>query len=349
MNNTKSLPVEIVFQPSWWFHHEGLTFDEDFFFHPLKRVEAERKMEKALYDRWGQYGFGCDKDKDLPLIGATHLAAGFLLSEMLGCHVEYKQDTPPQVVPAHFEKLSVSADKAFQTNAFKKLENLVESLKKSYGYVTGDVNWGGILNLALDLRGDIFFIDLFDNPQDSIKFLSEINNVIEQFTDYMLYNTGSTSISVNRNVHNFDKRVFLHSECSHTMISVEDYEKYLQPFDIKWSQKYQPYGIHYCGPDPDRYAESFAKIPQLHFLDVGWGGDIAALRKHLPNTFLNIRLSPVDIVNQSEEEIRTSIIERVTASGNLELTGVCCINMDEHITDNKVTTILETVRDLWQA
>ena len=165
----------------------------------------------------------------------------------------------------------------------------------------------------------------------------------------MLYNTGSTSISVNRNVHNFDKRVFLHSECSHTMISVEDYEKYLQPFDIKWSQKYQPYGIHYCGPDPDRYAESFAKIPQLHFLDVGWGGDIAALRKHLPNTFLNIRLSPVDIVNQSEEEIRTSIIERVTASGNLELTGVCCINMDEHITDNKVTTILETVRDLWQA
>ena len=33
-------------------------FDEDFFFHPAKRVEVERKMEQALYERWGRYGLG---------------------------------------------------------------------------------------------------------------------------------------------------------------------------------------------------------------------------------------------------------------------------------------------------
>ncbi|MBN1911772.1 MAG: hypothetical protein JW818_18675, partial [Pirellulales bacterium] len=49
------LPVDIVLHPSWWRRHEGITFDEDFFLHPARRVEVERKMEQALYDRWGRF------------------------------------------------------------------------------------------------------------------------------------------------------------------------------------------------------------------------------------------------------------------------------------------------------
>ena len=50
------LPVDIVLHPSWWYRHTGITFDEDFFFHPARRVEAERKMEQTLHERWGRYG-----------------------------------------------------------------------------------------------------------------------------------------------------------------------------------------------------------------------------------------------------------------------------------------------------
>ena len=28
------LPVDIVMGPSWWNKHAGITFDEDFFYHP---------------------------------------------------------------------------------------------------------------------------------------------------------------------------------------------------------------------------------------------------------------------------------------------------------------------------
>ena len=79
------------------------------------------------------------------------------------------------------------------------------------------------------------------------------------------------------------------------------------PFDIGWSQRHRPFGIHYCGLDPHRYAQTFAKLPYLDFLDVGWGGDVAKLRKFLPETFLNIRLSPVEIIEQSAEEIHSTI------------------------------------------
>ncbi len=50
------LPVDVVFHPSWWHKHAGIIFDEDFYYHPLKRVEAEKRMEKLLYERFGQFG-----------------------------------------------------------------------------------------------------------------------------------------------------------------------------------------------------------------------------------------------------------------------------------------------------
>ena len=86
------LPVEIVLAPAWWHARAGIDFDQDFFFHPRRRVGAERKMEQVAYERWGQFGQGGDKDRDIPLLGAVHLAAGFLLPEMMGCELEYRAD-----------------------------------------------------------------------------------------------------------------------------------------------------------------------------------------------------------------------------------------------------------------
>ena len=340
------LPVDIVLHPSWWSHHEGISFDEDFFYHPKKRVEVERKMEDVLYERWGGYGLGQDRKQDVPQIGAVHLAAGFLLSEMLGCRIEYQEDSAPQVIEAQLDTPEIKAEQAFQSAAFKRFESLLESLKTQYGYVKGDVNWGGILNIAMDLRGQQIFMDMFDNPEQLRSFFGDIAKVVERFVTGVAQETGSSSISVNRNVKNIPAPIYLHSECSHTMISVKDYENYLLPFDIAWSEKFRPYGIHYCGNDPHRYAESFAKIPHLDFLDAGWGGDIKTLRQHLPDTLLNIRLDPVSIAKQSVDEVRSTIATLVHDSGNPWLTGVCCINMDQHVSDEQITAIFQTVEEL---
>ncbi len=339
------LPVEIVLAPAWWHRHAGLVFDEDFFFHPARRVEAERRMEQVLYDRWGRFGLGADRDQDLPIIGAVHLAAGYLVSAMLGCAVDYVPDGPPVVRPAGRDHLNLSPEAAFRSPAYKKLESLAEGLRTRHGGLVGDLNWGGVLNVALDLRGQALFCDFLDQPEKVRQFLSGIATVIKQLAMSLADLTGTTSISVNRLVRHFTEPVFLHSECSHTMISVRDYERFLMPFDVAWSGR-RPFGIHYCGSDPHRYAETFARLPHLDFLDVGWGGNVAELRRHLPNTFLNIRYSPVEIVRQSPEEIRATIRRLVADSANPWLTGVCCINMDQQVADEQVSAIFEEVESL---
>jgi hypothetical protein len=343
MDRQVKIPVDIVLAPEWWHKHTGITFDRDFFFHPLKRVESEQRMEQELYERWGKYGLGADKDTKRPEIGAVHLAAGYMLSEMLGCDVKYSEDHPPAVVAANRETLEIDLDAPFRSKVYKDFVNLTESLEAKYGYLTGDVNWGGVLNIAMDLRGDQIMMDLMMSPDEVKKYFNSIAGVIEKFTGQVGAATGTTSVSVTRTVRHLPKPVFLHSECSHTMVSCEDYEQFLMPIDVKWSREKEYFGIHYCGEDPHRYAESFARLPKLDFLDVGWGGDVARLRKFLPHTFFNIRLSPVELVNMSVEEIQNTITRLVNESGNPALTGVCCINMDDQVTDEKIDAMFNAV------
>lgn len=343
---SQPIPVDVVFHPSWWHAHAGINFDEDYYYHPLKRVEVERQMESVLYDRFGQFGLGEKRDMDLPVIGPVHLAAGYIIQEMLGCKVIYPDDSPPQVIPGGFEKLDIDPERAFSSPAYRKLAVLKQQLINNYRYVTGDINWGGVLNIALDLVGEQVFTDFYVNPDETKVQFGLIAGIIERFVEELSAITGSSSISVNRNVRHIEMPVFLHSECTHTMISAEQYEEFLMPFDLAWSRKFRPFGIHYCGKDPDRFAISFAKIRNLDFLDVGWGGDVKELRKHLPRTFLNIRLDPVSLNGFSEGEIEETISRLVAESGNPYLTGVCCINMDDRVDDSKVNAIFRTVNRL---
>jgi len=340
------LPVDIVFHPSWWYKHAGIFFDEDFFYHPLRRVEAEKQMENELYERFGRFGLGTDRKKDLPQIGAVHNASGFILSEMLGCKVIYQQDNAPQVIPLGNEQLIVNTGDALKSPAFKRFLTLQEKLRAKYGYVTGDTNWSGVLNISLDLVGEKVFTGFYMEPEETKKQFFEIAGLIEKFVIGIIKETGSSSVSVNRNVRHIEQPVFLHSECSHTMISTEQYEEFLLPVDIQWSKKFRPFGIHYCGKDPHRYAEPFSKIKNLDFLDVGWGGDVKELRKHLPGTFLNIRLDPVAINSYTDSELERTITKLADDSGNPALTGICCINMDDKTEDSKINVIFKTVEDL---
>lgn len=344
--DSEPLPVDIVFHPSWWYRHAGIPFDEDFFYHPRRRVEAEQKMEQLLYEKFGEFGLGANRMDKLPEIGAVHNAAGYLISEMLGCRVEYHADSAPQVIPAGMENMKVDPRSAFSSPAFRKVEKLIDGLKKKHGYVQGDINWGGILNIALDLSGEKVLTDLFLSPEETKVQFNKIAEVIEKFVGGIAAETKTTSISVNRNIRNIRKPVFLHSECSHTMISEDQYEEFLLPADLAWSMKFRPFGIHYCGKDPHRFAGQFAKIGNLDFLDVGWGGDLKILRKHLPYTFLNIRLDPVTLNNYSEEELISTINTLVHDSGNPYLTGLCCINMDDKTEDSKVATIFRAAESL---
>jgi len=343
------LPVTFVFHPEWWYKNYGLSFEREFFYDPDTRVEADLRMRKILNERFGKYNI--EKEayiESRPCIGAVHLAAGYIISEMFGCEVKYTRDSSPQVISKNIS--DEEADKIGSVNfnkneTFQELKKLIEQLKKKFGYVMGDVNWQGVLNVALDIRGDEIFIDMLKNPKRAGRIFNAITETIKNFVNYVKSETGTSSISVNRAVKFVNPEINLHSNCSVAMISANTYRDILLEYDIKLAKALQSYGIHHCGNNMHIYADSYAQVPGVSFFDVGWGSDISLCRQKLPEAFLNLRYDPVKIRKVEPGEVKEDVNRMLEQSGNPEKTGICCINMGWDVPEKNILTVIETVEE----
>ena len=338
------LPVEVVFHPNWWYRNYGIHFDKDFFFDPLTRVESDRLMRQALFERFSDLGLGEEETNPRPCIGGTLLAAGYMISAILGCEIRYFEDAPPEVLPANLTEKQIfqlEVPTFRDTPIMMDLLKLMDSLYQKFGYLEGDINWEGVQNVALNLRGQQLFLDYYENPEIVKKLLDTVASTITQFLNFMVVRTGSTSVSVNRIVRLVNRRINLHSNCTVTMTSEEFYRKFLLKYDRMFSQTFQPYGIHFCGDDMQRFRHEFAKIENLSFLDVGWESDVKLCRKVFPGTFLSLRLSPVRMKTEPVEVIKNDIMKLLKDAGSFSKTGLCCINMDYGTPDENIRKIYE--------
>ena len=342
------LPVTFVFHPDWWYQNYELTFEKDFFYDPDIRVEADRKMRKILFERFGNLGMGERHPEPRPCIGAIHLAAGYIISEMFGCDIKYYREASPEVLPKMMsdkEADSIEPINLGENAAFKQVKKLVDELKNQFGYVMGDINWQGVLNVALDIRGQAIFIDMMQNPDRARRIFDSITKTIIDFVNYIRGETGTSSISVNRAVKYVEPKINLHSNCTVAMISPKLYEKFLLEYDIKLSEALQPYGIHHDGPNLHLHADGYAKVPNVCFFDVGWRSDISLCRKKLPNAFFNLRYDPVKLRTAPPEEVKRDVLRMLKEAGDPHKVGFCCINMGSDTPDENIATIHHTVEE----
>ncbi len=197
------LPVEIVFHPNWWYHHAGITFDRAYFFDPDRRVKDEMKMRRILWERFGQFEYGEENPKPRPVIGPVHLAAGFMVSSLWGCIIRYYDNNSPVVESRHMtlEELdAMAAPDPLGNPDFRDLFSLIRELKNRFGYVEGDIGWGNLQNLALDLMGQEIFLAYYDDPEAVHHIYDKMNRNVIEVLALIREETGTTSISVNRSV-----------------------------------------------------------------------------------------------------------------------------------------------------
>ena len=106
------------------------------------------------------------------------------------------------------------------------------------------------------------------------------------------------------------------------------------------AERLRPYGIHHCGNNLQLFAKHYAATAP-RFVDVGWGSDVAQVRAALPETFLNLRLSPVRMLNEPVNEIRGDVERLLAAAGAPDNVGLCCINMDYGTPDENVRAMMD--------
>lgn len=340
------LPVEIVFHPNWWHRETGISFDRDHFFNPDRRVNDEMKMRRALWERFGSFGYGEEHPRPEPVAGPVHLAAGFMISSLWGCSIRYFENNSPVVEPRNLtlaELDAMDAPDPEENRDFRDLFALIRALRERFGYVAGDIGWGNLQNLALDLLGHEIFLAYYDDPGAVHRIYDKMNRSTVEILSRIRVETGTTSISVNRSVERVEPTINLQSNCSVQMISNAMYEEFLLPHEIELSRRLQPYGIHHCGDNMHTVAEGYSKVREACFFDVGWGADISRCRELIPDAFFNVRLSPVKIQNCTPDEVERDLVGLLEHAGDLSRVGVCCINMDHGTPDENVARIFEVV------
>jgi hypothetical protein len=340
--------VEVVFNPNWWFRNYGISFDQPFYFDRKARIKNDLAMRRALYER---FGIGEPNPDPRPVVGSQHVAGGFVVPALLGVEIRFSEHDAPWPVPADLSReqaLALRVPDIERTWPMDRLIADMDWLQKEFGHVVGDFNIDGLLTTALHLRGQQFFLDLVEDPELAGHLLSVISETQARVASYVRSRTGTASVAVNRSILHVDPTIFVHGNCTVQMISPALYRKTLLPHECRLAEQLRPYGIHHCGGNLHLFAEAYAETGAV-FYDVGWGSDVAACSRALPDAFLNLRLSPVRMLQSTAGEIRTDTEQLLAAAGRTERVGVCSINMDHGTPDGNVLAMIDAARSLASA
>lgn len=339
------LPLSLVFNPNWWHKTAGISFDKPFYFDARTREANDKRMRRTLFEQFGAYGFGEEHPEERPVIGSQFVAGGFIIPAMLGAEIRFSPAEAPQPLPRPFTRTEIETftrPDFRQTWPMNELIRSWDEQEEAYGYLVGDLNTDGLLNAAYHFYGADLFSDLLEEPERPERFMAEISNLIVETAAYIRSRSGSYSVSVNRAAAHLTPTPFIHANCSVQMISPRVYTRSLLPIEQRMARQIQPFGIHHCGVQMEKYAKEYAKIP-VDFCDVGWGSDPQKCREALPDAFLNLRLSPIRLLTAKPEEAAADTEFLLSSLERLENVGICCINMDFGTPRENIIAICETV------
>lgn len=338
------IQADVTFHPSWWHKNAKVNFNRDFFEDPHYRIDADIRMRKILYDKFGDLGLGEKSPVPRPIIGSDLIASGYLYSGILGCEIRYSDGNPPEVICANMtdgEVWNLISPDPELSDLWKNLQFQIDFLEKEFGRVIPCVNLMGIQNIALDLRGSQLFIDYYTNPSLAHHLLQVSTELSIEIGKRLRRLSPNISAGVTGIVKKTLPDVYLTSNCSVDMVSLDMYNDFLLQYDLKLAENFRPFGIHHCGKKMENVAEGYAKIEHLAFAEAGAGSDIAFVREKLPKAHINARYSPAKLMDVKEDEMKADIAKMIKNGAPLNLFSISCVGIDKNISDEKIRMFLE--------
>lgn len=344
------MKYDITFHPSWWHENAGIDFTQQFFDDPEYRMEADIKMRRTLYEHFGDLGIGEKDPKKRPLLGTDLLAAGYLLSELMGCGIRYQADNSPQVECMDLDEDTidqVQVPDLDTSEVWQRTQKQIDYLLEKYDHVETYVNLQGIQNIAMDIMGQELMVSYYTAPDEINRLLEKITKLSIEVGKRFKALSNDVSGGVTAIIRQTVPECYLTSNCSVEMISNDLYEEFLLKYDQELADVFGNFGIHHCGKSMEHVVEGYAKVKGLTFAEVGAFSDIKTVRSHLPGIFLNARYSPVRLMNASKEDI-FSEVKALAENGqeNGRNISVSCVGIDNHVSDAQIRYFLEACRSV---
>ena len=334
-----SLPkpkIHLSFTPSWFSSRMELDYGEVWHSDPIYRWKSFIEMANVLNAEFPSLNPG-GNPKDI-IGGLSQIHTCTMIAALFGQNIRYRADGWPDNIGKKLndeEVLSISVPDFRNHRLYGDMLRQIEIIQNEWGVVEGELNLQGVLNTAFRLRGEDVFADMRIEP-------SRVHHLLDVVCDTMI--AFNDDVAQLQNKTGYEKRHFITSNCVVNMISGEDYRNFIQPYDKRLYEQYELFGIHNCGWCVDAYAEAYAEIGNVLYLDFGIDSDLNRLKELFPNAVLTLIYNPQDMLGKSRAAI-TKELEYV-----YEALGDCAIilgSMDDKCPNALVDDFYSVAADIW--
>ena len=296
------LRVSLGFTPSWFNKRLGIDFAEQWHSDPVYRYEALLKMKQELHRTFPMIPYFQVKMEDgiertCATISGVH---GIVLIPMLyGIEPLYRVDRWPDAKGGtRVEKAQLEHLEPFDLQTHPVMAQLFEqmdTIEERWGQIQGYLNYQGVLNVAMKVRGSEIFLDIYDDPDFAHFFFDHIARTIEAVSKLVQERQRRSGFYVNQ---------LSMSNCVVNMISPQQYEDFILPHDLRLSKEYERFGIHTCNWDVTPYIDALRKIEKMGYLDSGMMADMRKAKAMFPKARRAVLYSPAKLQESPVEEIK---------------------------------------------
>lgn len=213
----------------------------------------------------------------------------------------------------------------------RKLEEQMDRMEAVFGSVGGFLNYQGVLNTALKLRGSEIFVDMIEDE-------GFVDALFDHIEDTMTRVAKRVQARQRRSGQNVD--LLSLSNCVVNMISPAMYERFALPHDRRISERFPYFGIHTCNWDATPYLNAISTIERMGYLDMGAMSDLCAARRMFPNTRLAVMVSPVAFTRMPIGELLDSFRDIAMRAAPCD---VVLADLPEDTDDARVNQVLEYI------
>lgn len=295
------LPIDCLtfsFLPSWFHSNYGVTYGKKIVFDPDYRVELHRYIDRTIYERF--HGLHIGSPDPQPQVWQPDFGNA-ITAGAAGCEVIYPEDNYPWNLHLPMEKasqLTVPPDLR-EVFPYNEIASQVAYLNRKLGQ-DAKVYWNqrGVLNDACLIGGSDFLAEYGLDTPASRTLINYSYGMLTSVTkaDYEWFHITDWCMLAN---------------CTVMMVSPKTYESRLLAYDEEMYKLVTSQGrkltVHHCG-NFEKYAAVYRKLPEIHWLEIGWGSDFRLALEIFPEAILSYILSVVFVSTASRQEIRDKIM-----------------------------------------
>jgi len=334
------LRPEIGFTPQWYHRELGIDFGERWHIDPRYRGETVVAMRSLLCERFTRSDAASRFAESQPLDLLTGVFGACTVAGLYGLGIQYAADGWPVCEEGALAENRLAqieppdlADNAF----FRRLLSQVDWIAAHRGRVTGYINWQGVLNNAMRLRGQRLYIDMAENPLEVRRLFDAVCTTMIEAAGMLYERQKRTGETV---------RFFTVSNCLVNMISPEMYAGQLLVFDQRIARKFGCIGVHNCAWNADPYLAAYARIPHVAYIDMSMDSDLRRARTLFPAARRAIMYPPTDVADKSTAEIGADLERIARDYGPCDIVAA---DIDVNTPDDKVHALLRWCEEISSA